>query len=194
MANHGRGSVADPFGGSYYGGHYERAGLVGAIELLRAARTLQRTAWDDVHASRLRLTSAEQPQEADHYTRWWSVDCGARDDMEHGTHRGAAWRATHYGGRVHAQRCVRQDRIEARRQRVISETQSAVHTAIKVHALLEYLAEVGLTEYEPSQEICGIHDRKINLTGIRWLAGHKYEQGSGVPLDDALDIAALVRK
>lgn len=59
----------------------------------------------------------------------------------------------------------------------ITDAQSAVATAIDLHYLFESLAETGICEYRPSQEICGIDSGRINVCGLAWLAGKSRESG-----------------
>ena len=171
----GRIGCGDVLGGSYRGGQYERQGVAGLARLLTSASTLRRQAWDAIHSASNDLRKATEPVETDYVTRYWSVGCPCVGDLMCSSHRGAARRSTIYGGRVEARQVLRHERIESRRDRVIDTARHAAAAAIAVHDCLTLLSGAGICDYDPEHEICGIHEGRINLTGLSWLTGHAVE-------------------
>ena len=178
----------DHFGGTYCRQSYERYGLAGIVRINTVAHDLARQCWDAVHAASQRLASSVVPRESDYVTVYRSVGCSGHSDMTHRTHRGAAWRATRFGGRVQRDRVLVSSGITARRMGVLRQTQAAVTTAVAVHDLLTVLSESGVCQYEPRNHICGVVDGRINLTGLGWLTGTR-EYDGGYPL---ADVAAVL--
>lgn len=175
----GHDGVFDAFGGSYYPNHYQSRGLAGLHSLACAAAKIRHAVWDAIHQASTHAAVAlvERPQ--DGAMAHWSVDCSGRPDRCHRSHRGAAWRATHYGGRVEYREAPhgawqRAQAAEQRHEAVIAETRKAVATAFALHELYQALDETGIVEYSPEQEICGVTDT-LQVTGLRWLVGERRE-------------------
>ena len=111
-----------------------------------------------------------------------SVGCRGRADMTHRSHRGAACRATRFGGEVIGERVLVTSGITARRMSILRQVRAAAMTAIAVHEMLSALAECGVRKYDPANHICGVVDGKVNLTGLGWATGTT-EPVDGYPID-----------
>lgn len=181
--------TVDVFGGSYFAPSFHRRGVAGAVVIVASVRKLMHDCWDAVRDARVRVDDAAKPKESDYVTEWLSVDCGVRADMVHRTHRGAAHRAAMFGGKVESRRVLQQRRVDERVRAAKDRVRRAIRCAIACHESMTVLAEAGLVEYYPSQHICGVHNGKICLTGIRWARGEN-ENDLSPTIEEALSLYA----
>jgi hypothetical protein len=185
--------MCDAFGGSYSGQRYESAGAAGLCSLARAVSSICFGAWDAVHdaAGHIRAASIEDDgARAEAGTMYWSVRCAGRDDMPHVSHRGAAWRATRYGGAI--ERRINGARLAQilrnRENRARAQSRAAVRVALACHAAFEALAATGIIEYRPHSHICGQHKGLLSIQGLGWIAG-KTEDHGWCSIDEARQYA-----
>ena len=95
--------------------------------------------------------------------------------MQHRTRRGAAWRASRYGGRTELRSSGR--RAAERVQKVRQQTAAAIATALTIHPLMSALATTDAVDYQPSTEICGQDAGRVNIQGVAWLRGEVTDGG-----------------
>lgn len=181
----GRDGCFDVFGGSYFGYHYERRGFPGLLALYHACEKMRNQVWDIVHGGKKSLDEALQPTDLDTRIVYWSTGFYDREPKKHQTHRGAAWRATRFNGVVVKEKEIIQSKIDERVIGIKMRIRSAIKTAIALDKAFRLFKEIGICEYS-SLTICAVHDGRINLCGIRWLAGERKEPDIPPTVDEAL--------
>lgn len=179
--------ATDPFGGTYFGPWYERAGLVGLISIARAADALVDRAWEIMRTARetVALLAAERAEDA-RLGDWACVlPSGEIRRGRWGSHRGARWMATRHGGRV--VRLADPMLGLARKRDYVDQLRSVVVFLVAVHDLRVLLRDVGVIAYDPNAQIGGVSERGLMVQGLRWLDGQPSDDGV-VPLDEAYAI------
>lgn len=146
----GRVGVADTFGGTYFGAHYERQGLTGVVQLLVSAKSVQSTVWTTVHGA----------------ARAYEAALAAVGDRPVRPFRGLR--------REHARRVTEWEQRRASAERVITVTRAAVRVAFALDQLFSTLAATGVCE-DNRGLIARTNGDRIMLTGLAWLAGKNSE-------------------
>lgn len=166
--------VLDVFGGSYRPNRYQEMGVEGLCEILAAANKIAKQAWERVHGGAAEIECAARCGESD-YKKIYCSSAVGRGLVHHKTIRGAKCRATRYGGEWWVEKVLDERNYNKRQKRTRERIKSAIKTAIFVDRVFKVLAECGVKTYNPKTHICGVHDGRINLTGIRWMMGEKTE-------------------
>jgi hypothetical protein len=157
--------VFDAFGGSYYGYHYEAAGLNGLHRIQRALNHITQDAWDAIHRAAHNVREAGRRRTEDgYYDQWIELldDDGEPvldDDGEPKRTCVRRW-----------SRIVAARKTQQRVEKEIAQAQAAVRTMLAARPLYDLMRETGIVTTEPEQCItAGCGARHINATGLRWL-------------------------